>query len=126
MNIQENRKLWIAALRSGKYTQGKGSLCRRDDEGNEYHCCLGVLCEVAKIKKVFKGKYVVTYGVQGQKTAAPKEAVDFVGLSTSVGEFYGGALTTLNDSYVGFERIANLIEKEPEWLFEEKNHAKSN
>jgi hypothetical protein len=32
---------WIAALRSGKYEQGKSYLHR----GNEY-CCLGVLCEI--------------------------------------------------------------------------------
>jgi hypothetical protein len=34
---------WIAALRSGKYKQGKTFL--RDSVDN--YCCLGVLCEVA-------------------------------------------------------------------------------
>jgi hypothetical protein len=34
---------WVAALRSGEYKQGTGSL--RNSQ-NEY-CCLGVLCEVA-------------------------------------------------------------------------------
>jgi hypothetical protein len=34
---------WIAALRSGKYKQGR--LFLRDSEDN--YCCLGVLCEVA-------------------------------------------------------------------------------
>ena len=32
---------WLAALRSGKYVQGKGRL-REDDS----FCCLGVLCDV--------------------------------------------------------------------------------
>ena len=44
------KKKWVAALRSGKYKQGKEVL--RD--GDRY-CCLGVLCEVetgAKPKKV--------------------------------------------------------------------------
>jgi hypothetical protein len=34
---------WIAALRSGKYKQGR--LFLRDSEDN--YCCLGVLCEIA-------------------------------------------------------------------------------
>lgn len=35
-------KTWVAALRSGEYTQGKGVL---KSEGT--HCCLGVLCEIS-------------------------------------------------------------------------------
>lgn len=35
-------RLWIDALRSGKYEQGFGALNR-----NGKFCCLGVLCEVA-------------------------------------------------------------------------------
>lgn len=35
---------WLAELRSGKYTQGKGRLC--DSKGAL--CCLGVLCVVAE------------------------------------------------------------------------------
>lgn len=37
---------WIAALRSGKYTQGRRAL--RTPEG--HNCCLGVLCEVEGAK----------------------------------------------------------------------------
>ena len=36
------KQLWIHALRSGEYQQGKGGL-RPDDEG---FCCLGVLCDL--------------------------------------------------------------------------------
>jgi hypothetical protein len=39
------KKKWLAALRSGKYKQGSGRLKR-----GPYHCCLGVLCEVADDK----------------------------------------------------------------------------
>jgi hypothetical protein len=35
--------MWVAALRSGYYTQGMGKL-RRDDDT---FCCFGVLCEIA-------------------------------------------------------------------------------
>jgi hypothetical protein len=35
---------WVAALRSGSYKQGRGSLWRSDS--NTY-CCLGVLCDIS-------------------------------------------------------------------------------
>lgn len=43
---------WIRALKSGKYPQATGSLCRLsyDDDGNSRvagWCCLGVLCDLA-------------------------------------------------------------------------------
>lgn len=37
---------WLKALRSGKYKQAKFSLHSKHHDG---YCCLGVLCEVAKI-----------------------------------------------------------------------------
>lgn len=40
------KKLWIKALRSGKYKQGRGHL-KSNEEGVSYYCCLGVLCELA-------------------------------------------------------------------------------
>ena len=43
---QEVKKIWVEALRSGKYQQGRGKLKRSDDLKPTY-CCLGVLCEVA-------------------------------------------------------------------------------
>jgi hypothetical protein len=41
----EPRRLWVEALRSGKYKQGFKALCR-DDCGSKTYCCLGVACEV--------------------------------------------------------------------------------
>lgn len=37
------KELWVAALRSGKYKQGKGLLRNDKDE----FCCWGVLCDLA-------------------------------------------------------------------------------
>lgn len=37
---------WIAALRSGEFTQGVGVL---KSEVDDSYCCLGVLCEVAGV-----------------------------------------------------------------------------
>ncbi len=42
---------WLEALRSGNYVQGTGNLAFKDDKGVMCHCCLGVLCEILKIKK---------------------------------------------------------------------------
>lgn len=36
---------WLAALRSGNYTQGQNALIRIKESTREY-CCLGVLCDV--------------------------------------------------------------------------------
>jgi hypothetical protein len=38
----EVKAKWVAALRSGEYTQGKNSLRNIDDS----FCCLGVLCDL--------------------------------------------------------------------------------
>lgn len=42
-------KKWVAALRSGQYTQGKEMLRKGDT-----YCCLGVLCDLSK-----KGKWKI-------------------------------------------------------------------
>jgi hypothetical protein len=41
---EEIAKVWVEALRSGGYTQGKYALKTNPDAPT--HCCLGVLCEV--------------------------------------------------------------------------------
>ncbi len=40
------RQLWINALRSGKYRQGKEVLCQLNPSGNDKYCCLGVAAEI--------------------------------------------------------------------------------
>lgn len=50
MNKQIKR-LWVKALKSGKYKQTKESL--RDRKG---YCCLGVLCDIFK-QRTRKGKW---------------------------------------------------------------------
>ena len=39
--------LFTAALRSGRFAQGKGKLTRNPGTPDERHCCLGVACVVA-------------------------------------------------------------------------------
>ncbi len=44
----EIKAKWVAALRSGDFTQGVGNLAfKPDPESGMRHCCLGVLCELA-------------------------------------------------------------------------------
>ena len=41
---QDIAKQWVAALRSGKYSQHRGAL---HDENENSFCCLGVLCDIS-------------------------------------------------------------------------------
>lgn len=62
MSVQENRAKWVAALRSGEYTQGTDTLY---DVSTQQHCCLGVLCDVYEkttgkvLPKTYQGYYNV-------------------------------------------------------------------
>jgi len=46
----EIKQLWLEALRSGKYNQGKSLL--RPTESS--YCCLGVLCQIAEERDICK------------------------------------------------------------------------
>lgn len=56
------KKLWVEALRSGKYKQGKNYLHRVIDGENRF-CCLGVLCKIADLaaKEISANKYSYSY-----------------------------------------------------------------
>lgn len=56
--MPEAAKEWVAALRSGKYIQGRGRLACVDN-GVVKHCCLGVGCEVLGYER--KGEYFNVY-----------------------------------------------------------------
>jgi hypothetical protein len=127
----EIKKLWIDALRSGKYKQSFGELF-----GNGCHCALGVLVEVAIEQgtpvKRSPGGYVDT--IAGQACMEPENVgltpnvVAFAGMSncpavvTKLNPLIGvpqerrDYITTLNDNdKLTFEKLADLLEKtEPE------------
>lgn len=128
----EIRRAWVEALRSGKFKQGKSSLCRKSDVGIDEYCCLGVLCELAEHQGITKSgrtgvlsnkKY---YGLGNRRdwNYLPPEVIKWAGLCTQNGTFHGNStdfdetnLTRLNDSGVSFEEIASTIESEPAGLF---------
>ena len=99
------KALWVAALRSGDYTQAKRYL--RTDDG---HCCLGVLCEVA----VAAGVYVPA-DWRGF-TLLPDEVRGWAGLRTDSGEnvtigTHRDYLPEHNDIHgATFAQIADAIE----------------
>lgn len=119
---------WVAALRSGRYRQGTGSLTRFDAEGRPRHCCLGVLCEVALEAGVIANASVhrvasdVDLGGErsercydGQYNYLPPSVVAWAGLDDRDPlVVYGGRSVTLSslndDRQLSFAIIADLVE----------------
>ncbi len=107
------KQRWVAALRSGEYTQGTNSLvANAPGTGQPTHCCLGVLCELLEPggdwSSYRSGKHN-----SGEDLSA--NACDRLGIP------YGFALKLVNmndglDAYSGnprpFAQIADHIEQE--------------
>jgi hypothetical protein len=110
----ELRNRWIAALRSGRYAQGKGYLRQDDMDGVARYCCLGVLCEVAGIEWVTPGNVTTDdddYGYMGATEWAPS----FLGLPQPDDVDSGkmtdqSLLANMNDTNASFTEIADWIE----------------
>lgn len=88
------KEKWLAALRSGKFKQGDGSLFCREDHT---YCCLGVLRRVE--------------GLRGSEDSEG-EFLKYV-QATRLGLTYDTQvkLAKLNDSDTSFPEIADYIEK---------------
>ena len=117
----EHRKLWVEALRSGKYSQGENWL--RTDRG---YCCLGVACEISGLVTWRDGgpdhfRSVNTFeAISGTGTKTQELADDvrlWLGLADADGSIPGEeSLASINDSGRPFTAIADIIEAEPEGL----------
>ena len=99
-------KLWVKALRSGKYKQGKGALQNRDG-----FCCLGVACKVLIPKgklKYREGAYIYG-GLPDEQGSSPKWLKR---INNEVFLTFNISLVTLNDSdkFFSFDEIADLIQ----------------
>lgn len=129
-SVKENRKKWVAALRSGEFKQGKNFLENLDGS----MCCLGVLCNIMGSERTVRTNKAAcnTEGLEilyGDKfNMADKHAVEAVGLTNEAGDFTYEAkeklklpyasLWQLNDhANLTFKEIADIIESEPEGLF---------
>lgn len=118
----EVKTLWVQALRSGEYPQGKGRLNRTHsltDMQPTGYCCLGVLCDVYN-KNTGKGKWVPnrTFGYtfvaapnDMSATAVPHTVAGWAGLNQYSALSH---LVELNDSRTmnrDFNGIADWIEE---------------
>lgn len=133
---RERIKLWVEALRSGDYRQGRKALMSADDGG---YCCLGVACcvyadhhkeagwfenrgnnvfstDVAKYGKSIDTGRITSYSV------LPSDVMDWFGLpdldpalieeESSYSEMEEIGAATLNDDQEwDFNEIADAIEK---------------
>lgn len=108
--MYDNRLKWIAALRSGKYTQGKYKLRSKDN----LFCCLGVACEVLKIKSQLLKGFLYIYEGEQNSGFLPKEAINMLGLYYADGTLIEGeiALSAMNDTQqLSFLEIADYLEQ---------------
>jgi hypothetical protein len=103
----EDKALWIEALRSDKFKQGKFELRTEDD----CNCCLGVLAEIKNIPYQFHQDEFTNFteydfgDMGGMDAAVP---AGFCGLSDPA----ISKLIELNDNYdKTFPEIADFIEK---------------
>jgi len=102
---KENKKLWIEALRSGKFEQGIGALCK-----NNKYCCLGVLVKVFEEQNKLKFDSQVNsigyFFFGGETTTPPKVVLDWVRITKE----QLNLVMALNDNHeCTFKSIANVL-----------------
>ena len=102
----EQIKIWIAALRSGEYKQGRMMLQSLDNT----YCCLGVACKVLiphdKLKLYHDG--VIAGSTPHEQSNAPEWLKRIDG---EFGRYWGDSLVYLNDTgKYTFEWIADMLE----------------
>lgn len=107
----EIKKMWVEALRSGKYKQAKQNLKTADSK----FCCLGVLCELHRKNcekpDKWKSQWQRFY-YANQGNYIPLTVRQWAEIVTSNPETSLGPLAYLNDLGYTFEQIADIIEKE--------------
>lgn len=121
--VIEARKRWVAALRSGKYSQLAGQLMNINDNRR---CCLGVACESEVTSVSLHPEYSSVEGIYGYY--GPNSSSSVISTRTlpdDVSAELGfksrnpcvmhpngrlDTLASLNDSGTSFEEIADLIE----------------
>ena len=102
------KALWIAALRSGEYKQGKHQL--RDGDS---FCCLGVLCNIhAQEHPEIAAEQIDPDSYMGAFALLPFEVIGWAGLDTANPVIAGLHMSLWNDIRgADFNKIADLIEQ---------------
>lgn len=111
---KEIKDRWVAALRSGKYLQGRSALL----SGNRY-CCLGILCNLHAQETGNEWcagdpgglhSYLEETGVLPSEVAQWAKLQDYNPTVKQYGE--RRRLSSVNDSGTSFSAIADLIESQ--------------
>lgn len=105
---EDIKQKWVKALRSGKYTQGKGRLKALSTDGTINHCCLGVLVEEIHPEyfQVFGDNQYI--GEDYSMTSLSDEIVN----EAQMCDDEQGRLINMNDQLgKTFKQIANYIDK---------------
>ena len=124
--LNANAQAWVAALRSGKYKQGRNALST-DIDGMLEFCLLGVACELYRVKvggqwahsPLNPKRVFVDLNGDYRIAALPKAVMDWLGIADHLeGAYCVDTLVSLNDHLdFTFEQIANAIEFQLEGLF---------
>lgn len=118
------KKLWIKALRSGKFRKTKNMLRSVSRGGNESYCCLGVLTELYRREIPRRGKWLEDSAEfipahdpsDSNSTELPQCVQRWAGLGKpdpELGVICGSMRSAagLNDGGKSFNYIADRIEK---------------
>jgi hypothetical protein len=100
---EDVKKVWVEALRSGRYQQGTGVL---RNEQNEF-CCLGVLCDLGE-KKAWHRPHGEDWGYEDPYCQHMPPGSVYEGAFLTSAE--GGTVAEMNDSGKTFAEIADWIE----------------
>lgn len=124
--------IWLEALRSGLYQQGR-SLLKYQDVSSEqmYYCCLGVLCDLAEKQGIVRSERDVVRNRRDDRTevtycfgehgraSLPEEVMNWAGIDSPFGQLQRwvngiySELAALNDGGgYNFLQIADVIEEQ--------------
>lgn len=129
----EIKALWLERLESGKEKQGHGALKKVFPTKNGKvrkvrHCCLGVLCEIAKEQGVIEEGEVnlhprdiydqedginVSFGEEGSEAYLPDALADWAGIPRAI-MFEPGiqhTLADINDESPSFKKVIKYIKE---------------
>ncbi len=102
---------WVAALRSGEYSQGRKILANLGPNGETSYCCLGVLCEIAaKNNIVTKTQDDENLWYDQDVVYLPKAVIKWADVPYN-GNFPAGDVSKMNDTGKSFNDIAQFIEQ---------------
>lgn len=97
-------KQWIAALRSGDYTQ----TCGRLTDGASY-CCLGVACELKSVERIYSCRSYFYFSTEMfNNVLLPRHILNEIGIAF---EFQMN-LSRMNDRGESFNVISYFIEEQ--------------